>query len=204
MNSREDYLRRRQQNRLAAESMDIARAQAWKMYNKSKVSIDDLMFEAMAALGEACVKYDPEQDATFRAYARDCIWGKLCNYLRDTHRVVRLPRPISSQYMYYHRLYKANPGKHEKFYADQMGISVAELQQLLAESTLFHAPQPIEFADDSSQAEPELTDSGVLAERVISAGVAFVARESGETADKVQAEFYVALRKLLEHHEFSK
>lgn len=199
MKTKAEYLENRRKDDLVRSAQHLAHIYAGVMASKSRVPKDDLLFEAMAALGEAAVKFKPEINENFRAYAQICIRGKLCNYLRDKHRMVRLPRPISVQYMAYHKLQKEQPGLSQEQYAEALGLSAPELQNTIDNATLHHVElDPSTHLEPESEQPTETSEYADLVTRVVHEGCKVVSEQAGESYDYVYKVFFKALRTLLD------
>lgn len=65
-----------------------------KFYLNAIISLDDMIQEGMLGLMDAISRYDPDRDATFKAYANTRISGAIIDYIRREFPYLALTHPI--------------------------------------------------------------------------------------------------------------
>lgn len=163
-----------------SDCIAIARNSARRMANKSGLQYDELESEAMYALGIAFTKRD--RSYGFYSYAKQCIDGYLCNFLRDGVRPVRLPRRLADLHVAALRHTKLHPEDSDEQIAEALNRPIEDLRQVRATGCLF-----TNSTEDSQYGELAKTDGEVghgsagsdcaeLALNALHAGVAVLAK----------------------------
>lgn len=72
-----------EQQRLAAENINLARREAWRLQRTTEIDYDTLEGAALEGLCKAAYRYDPLSGYKFSSLAVPTIRGELLHYIRD-------------------------------------------------------------------------------------------------------------------------
>lgn len=137
-----------EQQRLAAENINLARREAWKLQRTTDIDYDTLEGAALEGLCKAAYRYDPESGFKFSSLAVPTIRGELLHWIRDRTYAMRLTHKMRETWIKGRKLlYK---GIADDDIAKSLDIEPADWQEI---KSVCSGP-PLELND---QAKP--TDS---------------------------------------------
>lgn len=145
--SREFKLSKEQQ-RLAAENINLARREAWRLQRTTDIDYDTLEGAAMEGLCKAAYRYDPSSGFKFSSLAVPTIRGELLHWIRDRTYAMRLTHKMRETWIKGRKL--LYQGSTDDEIAKALGIELVEWQEI---KSVCSGP-PLELND---QAKP--TDS---------------------------------------------
>jgi len=79
-----------EQQRLAAENINLARREAWRLQRTTDIDYDTLEGAALEGLCKAAYRYDPSSGYKFSSLAVPTIRGELLHWIRDKTYSMRL------------------------------------------------------------------------------------------------------------------
>lgn len=101
-----------------------------KLYSyKIKVSEDELFSFLLEKLAIIIQKFDSTKSNNFSAYVTRCCQCYSYNYLRDSARIIKIPRDYSVKYLQRNKLLKQTPGLNSLEVATELGLTRAELDE---------------------------------------------------------------------------
>jgi RNA polymerase sigma factor (sigma-70 family) len=110
------------------ECMWKATNAARKVSSFSGVPFDELRSVALEAMVKLYDKWDPEK-ANFSTWLNRSLTFQLLNYLRDSSRMVKMPRLYADTYMRIRKVISRNPEVSNKALSDMTGISELVIQE---------------------------------------------------------------------------
>lgn len=118
----------KEQQKLAAENINLARREAWKLQRTTDIDYDTLEGAALEGLCKAAYRYDPESGFKFSSLAVPTIRGELLHWIRDRTYAMRLTHKMRETWIKGRKLlYK---GVSDDEIAKQLGIDAAEWQEI--------------------------------------------------------------------------
>ena len=148
---------------LITRNLGLARQQAWKFHRRTGQSYDDLEAIAFVGLIRGCRRYDPERinPSTGRAYALSTIVvpfiaGEILHHFRDRGHAIKFPSRWREAWGKVQRL-MADPDLTTQDVAEQSGLSVEEISEMLAAMTGTSNLDDLHGADACSEPEPEIS-----------------------------------------------
>jgi len=156
--SREFKLSKEQQ-RLAAENINLARREAWKLQRTTDIDYDTLEGAALEGLCKAAYRYDPSSGYKFSSLAVPTIRGELLHWIRDRTYAMRLTHKMRETWIKGRRL--VYRGVCDEDIAKELNIEISEWQEIKsvcsgpplelndqAKPTECLEPDEIDFAED--------------------------------------------------------
>jgi hypothetical protein len=148
---------------LITRNLGLARQQAWKFHRRTGQPYDDLEAIAFVGLIRGCRRYDPERvnASTGRPYALSTIVvpfvaGEILHHFRDRGHAIKFPSRWREAWGKVQRL-MADPNLSTQDVAEQSGLSVAEISEMLAAMTGTSNLDDLHGADACSAPEPEIS-----------------------------------------------
>lgn len=136
------------QQKLAADNINLARREAWKLQRTTDIDYNTLEGAALEGLCKAAYRYDPTSGFKFSSLAVPTIRGELLHWIRDKTYAMRLTHKMREKWIKGRKLmYK---GSTDLEIAKELEIEIAEWQEI---KSVCSGP-PLEIND---QAKP--TDS---------------------------------------------
>jgi len=137
-----------EQQKLAADNINLARREAWKLQRTTDIDYNTLEGAALEGLCKAAYRYDPTSGFKFSSLAVPTIRGELLHWIRDKTYAMRLTHKMREKWIKGRKLmYK---GSTDLEIAKELEIEIAEWQEI---KSVCSGP-PLEIND---QAKP--TDS---------------------------------------------
>lgn len=142
-----EYKLSKEQQVLAAENINLARREAWKLQRTTDIDYDTLEGAALEGLCKAAYRYDPESGFKFSSLAVPTIRGELLHWIRDRTYAMRLTHKMRETWIKGRRLiYK---GMSDDEIAKSLGIELAEWQEI---KSVCSGP-PLELSDQAKPTE---------------------------------------------------
>ena len=137
-----------EQQKLAADNINLARREAWKLQRTTDIDYNTLEGAALEGLCKAAYRYDPTSGFKFSSLAVPTIRGELLHWIRDKTYAMRLTHKMREKWIKGRKLmYK---GATDLEIAKELEIDISEWQEI---KSVCSGP-PLEIND---QAKP--TDS---------------------------------------------
>jgi len=158
--SREFKLSKEQQ-KLAAQNINLARREAWKLQRTTDIDYDTLEGAALEGLCKAAYRYDPESGFKFSSLAVPTIRGELLHWIRDRTYAMRLTHKMRETWIKGRKLvYRGVP---DEDIAKELNIEIAEWQEI---KSVCSGP-PLELNDQAKPTESLEPDEINFAEEYI-------------------------------------
>jgi RNA polymerase sigma-B factor len=146
-----------EQQVLAAENINLARREAWKLQRTTDIDYDTLEGAALEGLCKAAYRYDPESGFKFSSLAVPTIRGELLHWIRDRTYAMRLTHKMREKWIKGRRLMYR--GANDLEIAEQLEIEIAEWQEI--KSVCSGPPLEInEHAKPTESLEPQEINFG--------------------------------------------
>ena len=146
-----------EQQILAAENINLARREAWKLQRTTDIDYDTLEGAALEGLCKAAYRYDPESGFKFSSLAVPTIRGELLHWIRDRTYAMRLTHKMREKWIKGRRLMYR--GANDLEIAEQLEIEISEWQEI--KSVCSGPPLEInEHAKPTESLEPQEIDFG--------------------------------------------
>lgn len=143
-----DFKLNEEQQKLAADNINLARREAWKLQRTTDIDYNTLEGAALEGLCKAAYRYDPSSGFKFSSLAVPTIRGELLHWIRDKTYAMRLTHKMREKWIKGRKLmYK---GATDLEIAKELEIDISEWQEI---KSVCSGP-PLEIND---QAKP--TDS---------------------------------------------
>ena len=137
----------KEQQDLAAENINLARREAWRLQRTTDIDYSILEGAAFEGLCKAAYRYDPSSGYKFSSLAVPTIRGELLHWIRDKTYAVRLTHRMRETWIKGRKyIYK---GFSDKDIADKLGITQDEWQEIKG---VCSGP-PLELNDQASPTE---------------------------------------------------
>ena len=158
----------KEQQKLAAENLNLARREAWKLQRTTDIDYDTLEGAALEGLCKAAYRYDPSSGFKFSSLAVPTIRGELLHWIRDRTYAMRLTHKMRETWLRGRKLlYEGIPDDQ---IAKELGIGIPDWQEI---KSVCSGP-PLELTEQAKPTdtlEPEEID---FAEQyIIAAGFCF-------------------------------
>lgn len=118
----------KEQQQLAAENINLARREAWKLQRTTDIDYDTLEGAALEGLCKAAHRYDPSSGYKFSSLAVPTIRGELLHWIRDKTYAMRLTHKMRERWIKGRRLMYR--GATDLEIAQELGIDDAEWQEI--------------------------------------------------------------------------
>lgn len=147
----------KEQQKLAADNINLARREAWRLQRTTDIDYDTLEGAALEGLCKAAYRYDPESGYKFSSLAVPTIRGELLHWIRDKTYAMRLTHKMRETWIKGRKLlYK---GHSDDEIATRLEIPQEEWQEIKG---VCSGP-PLELNDQAgptSCIEPDEIDFG--------------------------------------------
>ena len=135
------------QQKLAAENINLARREAWRLQRTTDIDYDTLEGAALEGLCKAAYRYDPESGFKFSSLAVPTIRGELLHWIRDKTYAVRLTHKMREMWLKGRKLVYS--GYSDAKICQELGIDQNEWQEILS---VCSGP-PLEINDQANPTE---------------------------------------------------
>lgn len=179
--SREFKLSKEQQ-KLAADNINLARREAWKLQRTTDIDYDTLEGAALEGLCKAAYRYDPSSGYKFSSLAVPTIRGELLHWIRDRTYAMRLTHKMRETWIKGRKMvYRGVPDEE---IAKELNIEIADWQEI---KSVCSGP-PLELNDQAKPTESlEPDEINFAKDYIIRTHQAF---EKLDTQDKASIENY--------------
>jgi hypothetical protein len=147
---------------LVTANLGLARQTAWRFHRRTGQPYDDLEAIAFVGLIRGCRRYDPERlnPGTGKPYALSTIvvpfvQGEILHWFRDKGHAIKFPSRWREQWGKVQRL-MADPDVSAQEVAEQSGMTLDELQEMLGAMAGTSNLDDLHGADACEGSEPEL------------------------------------------------
>lgn len=137
----------KEQQKLAADNINLARREAWKLQRTTDIDYDTLEGAALEGLCKAAYRYDPESGYKFSSLAVPTIRGELLHWIRDRTYAMRLTHRMRETWIKGRKLlYRGTPDDE---IAKILSIETSEWQEI---KSVCSGP-PLELNDQAKPTE---------------------------------------------------
>lgn len=151
----------KEQQKLAADNINLARREAWRLQRTTDIDYDTLEGAAMEGLCKAAHRYDPSSGFKFSSLAVPTIRGELLHWIRDRTYAMRLTHKMRETWIKGRKLmYK---GASDDQIATALCIDLAEWQEI---KSVCSGP-PLELNDQAKPTESLEPDEIDFAQRYL-------------------------------------
>lgn len=138
----------KEQQKLAADNINLARREAWKLQRTTDIDYDTLEGAALEGLCKAAYRYDPSSGFKFSSLAVPTIRGELLHWIRDRTYAMRLTHKMRETWLKGRKMmYK---GVADREIADSLNIELSEWQEI---KSVCSGP-PLELNDQARPTDP--------------------------------------------------
>ena len=88
-----------EQQKLAADNINLARREAWKLQRTTDIDYNTLEGAALEGLCKAAYRYDPTSGFKFSSLAVPTIRGELLHWIRDKTYAMRLTHKMREKWI---------------------------------------------------------------------------------------------------------
>ena len=135
------------QQKLAAENINLARREAWRLQRTTEIDYDTLEGAALEGLCKAAYRYDPLSGYKVSSLAVPTIRGELLHYIRDRTYSMKLTHRMRETWIKGRRqIYK---GFTDTEIAEKLGISQQDWQEI---KSVCSGP-PLELTEQAKSTE---------------------------------------------------
>lgn len=148
-----------EQQQLAANNLNLARREAWRIQRTTGIDYSVLEGVAFEGLCKASYRYDPESGYKFSSLATPTIRGELLHWVRDRTYAMRLSHKMRENWIKGRKLLYLGHGDIEV--AKSLGISLDEWKETRSACS----GPPLELKDQavpSEPLEPEEVDFAIM------------------------------------------
>lgn len=136
-----------EQQKLAADNINLARREAWKLQRTTDIDYNTLEGAALEGLCKAAYRYDPTSGFKFSSLAVPTIRGELLHWIRDKTYAMRLTHKMREKWIKGRKLmYK---GSTDLEIAKELEIEISEWQEI---KSVCSGP-PLEINDQAKPTE---------------------------------------------------
>ena len=136
-----------EQQKLAADNINLARREAWKLQRTTDIDYNTLEGAALEGLCKAAYRYDPTSGFKFSSLAVPTIRGELLHWIRDKTYAMRLTHKMREKWIKGRKLmYK---GATDLEIAKELEIDISEWQEI---KSVCSGP-PLEINDQAKPTE---------------------------------------------------
>lgn len=136
-----------EQQKLAADNINLARREAWKLQRTTDIDYNTLEGAALEGLCKAAYRYDPSSGFKFSSLAVPTIRGELLHWIRDKTYAMRLTHKMREKWIKGRKLmYK---GATDLEIAEALEIDISEWQEI---KSVCSGP-PLEINDQAKPTE---------------------------------------------------
>lgn len=120
---------------LIKKYLPIVHSAAWRYHRATTIPLEDLVAEGSYALALAAHRFDPSR-GHFGRYAKIYVTGFIRNYISHNRWELKISRSASNFYNKLSSIKGCHPDKTPMWYAEKMGLTLAEFDRLNAESSV--------------------------------------------------------------------
>lgn len=124
------YTLSREQQKLAADNLNLARREAWRLQRTTDIDYDTLEGAALEGLCKAAYRYNPESGFKFSSLAVPTIRGELLHWIRDRTYAVRLTHKMRENWLKGRKL--MYEGLTDNQICEKLNISLPEWQEIVS------------------------------------------------------------------------
>lgn len=157
--SKPQYKLSPEQQKLAANNLNLARREAWRIQRSTGIEYSVLEGVAFEGLCKASYRYNPESGFKFSSLATPTIRGELLHWVRDRTYAMRLSHKMRENWIKGRKLLYAGAGDIEV--AKELGISLDEWKDTRSACS----GPPLELKDQAvptEAAEPDEIDFAIM------------------------------------------
>lgn len=137
-----------EQQKMAAENLNLARREAWRIQKTTGIDYSTLEGVAFLGLCKACYRYNPDSGFKFSSLATPTIRGELLHWVRDRTYAMRLSHKMRENWVKGRKmLYR---GASDIEVARNLSISIEEWQETRSACS----GPPLELKDQAMPSEP--------------------------------------------------
>ena len=169
-----------EQQILAAENINLARREAWKLQRTTDIDYDTLEGAALEGLCKAAYRYDPESGFKFSSLAVPTIRGELLHWIRDRTYAMRLTHKMREKWIKGRKLMYR--GSNDLEIAKALEIEISEWQEI--KSVCSGPPLEInEHAKPTDSLEPAEIDFGAEYQELALASWSFLSSKQKKSIE---------------------
>jgi len=180
----------KEQQKLAADNINLARREAWKLQRTTDIDYDTLEGAALEGLCKAAYRYDPESGFKFSSLAVPTIRGELLHWIRDRTYAMRLTHKMRETWIKGRKMVYRNVSDEE--IANTLGINLSEWQEI---KSVCSGP-PLELNDQAKPTESLEPDEIDFSERYIGDAIEAYCKLSPQERQGIENYFNGAVSKL--------
>lgn len=157
--SKPQYKLSPEQQQLAANNLNLARREAWRIQRSTGIEYSVLEGVAFEGLCKASYRYNPESGFKFSSLATPTIRGELLHWVRDRTYAMRLSHKMRENWIKGRKLLYA--GSNDLEVAAALGIDIQEWKETRSACS----GPPLELKDQAvptAPAEPDEIDFAVI------------------------------------------
>lgn len=137
-----------QQQKMAAENINLARREAWRVQRTTGIEYSILEGAAFLGLCKACHRYDPESGYKFSSLATPTIRGEILHWVRDRTYAMRLSHRMRENWVKGRKL--LFNGSNDIAISEELGITIEEWQETRSACS----GPPLELKDQAMPSDP--------------------------------------------------
>lgn len=143
-----DFKLTKEQQKMAAENINLARREAWRIQRTTGIDYATLEGAAFLGLCKACHRYDPESGYKFSSLATPTIRGELLHWVRDRTYAMRLSHKMRENWLKGRK--KLYAGSSDLEIASELNMTIEEWQETKSACS----GPPLELKDQSMPSDP--------------------------------------------------
>lgn len=124
------YTLSKEQQKLAADNLNLARREAWRLQRTTDIDYDTLEGAALEGLCKAAYRYNPESGFKFSSLAVPTIRGELLHWIRDRTYAVRLTHKMRENWLKGRKL--LYEGLTDSQICEKLNIDISEWQDIVS------------------------------------------------------------------------
>jgi len=137
-----------EQRKMAAENINLARREAWRIQRTTGIDYATLEGAAFLGLCKACHRYDPSSGYKFSSLATPTIRGELLHWVRDRTYAMRLSHKMRENWLKGRK--KLYAGMSDLEIANELELPLEEWQETKSACS----GPPLELKDQSMPSDP--------------------------------------------------
>ena len=179
----------KEQQKLAADNINLARREAWKLQRTTDIDYDTLEGAALEGLCKAAYRYNPESGYKFSSLAVPTIRGELLHWIRDRTYAMRLTHKMRETWIKGRKMvYRGVPDDE---IAGILGISVTDWQEI---KSVCSGP-PLELNDQAKPTESLEPEEINFAEKFIADALSAYTKLSPQERQSIENYFNASTSK---------
>lgn len=136
------------QQKMAAENINLARREAWRVQRTTGIEYSVLEGAAFLGLCKACHRYDPASGYKFSSLATPTIRGEILHWVRDRTYAMRLSHRMRENWVKGRKL--LFDGSNDLAIAKELDITIEEWQETRSACS----GPPLELKDQAMPTDP--------------------------------------------------